>query len=175
MKAATATRPRKKRSRAPAKNGPNPVDVHVGARVRLRRTLVGMSQDKLGQALGLTFQQVQKYERGSNRIGSSRLYQLGQILDVPVSHFFDEMPDDIAASQRGHGFGKRIVLAAMALSRQHGAGIIYLLTESAQTFFERLGFISLPRNAVPASVQASLEFTIACPGTVQSMVLQESG
>ena len=103
MKAATATRPRKKRSRAPAKNGPNPVDVHVGARVRLRRTLVGMSQDKLGQALGLTFQQVQKYERGSNRIGSSRLYQLGQILDVPVSHFFDEMPDDIAASQRGHG------------------------------------------------------------------------
>ncbi len=81
----------------------------------------------------------------------------------------------VDASQRGHGFGKRIVLAAMALSRQHGAGIIYLLTESAQTFFERLGFISLPRNAVPASVQASLEFTIACPGTVQSMVLQESG
>lgn len=103
MKAATATRPRKKQSRASAKNGPNPVDVHVGARVRLRRTLVGMSQDKLGQALGLTFQQVQKYERGSNRIGSSRLYQLGQILDVPVSHFFDEMPEDIAASQRGHG------------------------------------------------------------------------
>lgn len=72
--------------------GPNPIDVHVGSRVRLRRTLLGMSQEKLGQALGLTFQQIQKYERGVNRIGSSRLYQLSQILDVPVSFFFDDMP-----------------------------------------------------------------------------------
>ena len=71
---------------------PNPVDVHVGHRVRLRRTLLGMSQEKLGKALGLTFQQVQKYERGVNRIGSSRLYRLSQILDVPVSFFFDDMP-----------------------------------------------------------------------------------
>ncbi len=78
---------------------PNPVDVHVGHRVRLRRTLLGMSQDRLGQALGLTFQQVQKYERGANRIGSSRLYRLSQILDVPVSFFFDDMPplDESAA------------------------------------------------------------------------------
>lgn len=74
---------------------PHPVDVHVGTRVRLRRTLAGMSQDKLGNALGLTFQQVQKYERGANRIGSSRLYQLSQILDVPVSFFFDDMPAEI--------------------------------------------------------------------------------
>ena len=72
---------------------PNPVDVHVGRRVRLRRTLLGMSQEMLGNALRLTFQQVQKYERGVNRIGSSRLYHLSQILDVPVSYFFDEMPD----------------------------------------------------------------------------------
>ncbi|MFQ5958255.1 MAG: helix-turn-helix domain-containing protein [Alphaproteobacteria bacterium] len=71
---------------------PNPIDVHVGSRVRLRRTLLGMSQEKLGGALGLTFQQVQKYERGVNRIGSSRLYHLSQILDVPVSFFFDDMP-----------------------------------------------------------------------------------
>ncbi len=71
---------------------PNPVDVHVGKRVRLRRTLLGLSQEKLGMALGLTFQQVQKYERGVNRIGSSRLYHLSQILDVPVSFFFDDMP-----------------------------------------------------------------------------------
>ena len=71
---------------------PNPIDIHVGKRVRLRRTLLGMSQEKLGGALGLTFQQVQKYERGVNRIGSSRLYQLSQILDVPVSFFFDDMP-----------------------------------------------------------------------------------
>ncbi len=72
---------------------PNPIDVHVGRRVRLRRTLLGMSQEKLGHALRLTFQQVQKYERGVNRIGSSRLYHLSQILDVPVEYFFDEMPD----------------------------------------------------------------------------------
>jgi len=78
--------------RTVAKYGPNPVDVHVGSRVRLRRTLLGMSQEKLGEALGLTFQQVQKYERGVNRIGSSRLFHLSQILDVPVSFFFDEMP-----------------------------------------------------------------------------------
>src|ERR687896_162580 len=73
---------------------PNPIDVHVGKRLRLRRTLLGMSQERLGELLGLTFQQVQKYERGVNRIGSSRLYELGQILDVPVSFFFDDMPEE---------------------------------------------------------------------------------
>jgi transcriptional regulator with XRE-family HTH domain len=73
---------------------PNPIDVHVGKRLRLRRTLLGMSQERLGELLGLTFQQVQKYERGVNRIGSSRLFELGQILDVPVSFFFDDMPGD---------------------------------------------------------------------------------
>ena len=75
---------------------PNPVDIHVGSRVRLRRTLLGFSQDKLGQALGLTFQQVQKYERGANRVGASRLFELSRILDVPVSFFYDDMPDGVA-------------------------------------------------------------------------------
>jgi transcriptional regulator with XRE-family HTH domain len=69
---------------------PHPVDVHVGSRVRLRRNLLGMSQEKLGDAISLTFQQVQKYERGTNRIGASRLYQLSRVLDVPVSFFFEE-------------------------------------------------------------------------------------
>ncbi len=78
--------------------GPNPVDVHVGSRVRLRRTLLGMSQEKLGEAIGLTFQQVQKYERGANRVGASRLFDLSRVLDVPVGFFFDEMPEDVAAS-----------------------------------------------------------------------------
>lgn len=73
----------------------NPIDVHVGARVRLRRTLLGMSQEKLGEAVNLTFQQIQKYERGANRIGASRMYELSRVLDVPVSFFFDDMPDDI--------------------------------------------------------------------------------
>jgi transcriptional regulator with XRE-family HTH domain len=72
-------------------DGPNPVDVHVGSRVRMRRMLLGMSQDKLGEAIGLTFQQVQKYERGANRIGASRLFELSKVLDVPVSFFFEDM------------------------------------------------------------------------------------
>lgn len=80
---------------------PDPIDIHVGSRVRLRRTLLGMSQEKLGDALGLTFQQVQKYERGANRIGSSRLFKLSQILDVPVSFFFDDMPEEVEKRNRG--------------------------------------------------------------------------
>ncbi len=78
---------------------PHPVDVHVGGRVRLRRTLLGMSQEKLGDALGLTFQQVQKYERGTNRIGASRLYHLSRVLDVPVEFFFEDF--DHAQLQAG--------------------------------------------------------------------------
>jgi len=81
------------RGRTPS-GKPNPIDVHVGGRVRLRRTLLGMSQEKLGEALGLTFQQVQKYERGANRIGASRLFDLSRVLDVPVSFFFDDMSDE---------------------------------------------------------------------------------
>lgn len=75
---------------------PNPVDIHVGARVRLRRTLLGMSQEKLGEAIGLTFQQVQKYERGTNRVGASRLFDLSGVLDVPVQFFFDDMSGEVA-------------------------------------------------------------------------------
>ena len=74
------------------KGGPNPIDAHVGSRVRLRRTLLGMSQEKLAKSVDLTFQQIQKYERGANRIGASRLYQFAQVLDVPVTFFYDEMP-----------------------------------------------------------------------------------
>ncbi len=77
---------------------PRPVDVHVGRRVRLRRTLLGLSQEKLGQAIGLTFQQIQKYERGANRIGASRLFELSKVLDIPVSFFFDDMADDVKAN-----------------------------------------------------------------------------
>lgn len=83
---------------------PDPVDVHVGSRVRMRRTLLGMSQEKLGKALGLTFQQVQKYERGANRIGSSRLFKLSRILDVPVGFFFDDMAD--ASGKRARGMSE---------------------------------------------------------------------
>jgi|TARA_Y100000294_G_scaffold166739_1_gene175323 transcriptional regulator with XRE-family HTH domain len=86
---------------------PNPVDIHVGSRVRLRRTLLGLSQEKLGDAVGLTFQQIQKYERGANRIGSSRLFQLSRILDVPISFFFDEMPSGLKTVERQVSVGLR--------------------------------------------------------------------
>lgn len=70
----------------------NPIDVHVGSRVRLRRMLLGMSQEKLGEHLGLTFQQIQKYEKGINRIGASRLFDLARVLAVPVQYFYEELP-----------------------------------------------------------------------------------
>jgi len=73
-----------------AKKAPNPTDKHVGSRVRMRRMMLAMSQEKLGDALGLTFQQVQKYEKGTNRIGASRLQQISNILQVPVSFRFDQ-------------------------------------------------------------------------------------
>ena len=75
-----------------AKKAPNPIDKHVGSRVRMRRMMLSMSQEKLGDALGLTFQQVQKYEKGTNRIGASRLQAIANILQVPVSFFFEGAP-----------------------------------------------------------------------------------
>jgi transcriptional regulator with XRE-family HTH domain len=81
---------------------PNPIDKHVGSRVRMRRMMLGMSQEKLGDALGLTFQQVQKYEKGSNRIGASRLQQIALILQVPVAFFFEGAP----APPGREGFGE---------------------------------------------------------------------
>lgn len=100
------------------KSSPDPVDIHVGSRVRLRRTLLGMSQEKLGKALGLTFQQVQKYERGANRIGSSRLFQLSRILDVPVSFFFDEMAPETTRKADGMAEENKQVFEVDKLSRR---------------------------------------------------------
>jgi len=81
-----------------AEKMPNPVDKHVGSRVRMRRMMLGMSQEKLGRALGLTFQQVQKYEKGTNRIGASRLQQISKILQVPVAFFFEGAPSPIGSA-----------------------------------------------------------------------------
>jgi transcriptional regulator with XRE-family HTH domain len=83
----------------------NPVDVHVGSRVRLRRMLLGMSQEKLGEHLGLTFQQVQKYEKGINRIGASRLFDLAKVLGVPVQFFYEELPE--SSGDGAAGFAER--------------------------------------------------------------------
>ncbi len=92
-----------------SKKQPNPIDIHVGSRVRLRRMMLGMSQEKLGENLGITFQQIQKYEKGTNRIGASRLQHIARVLTVPVSFFFEDAPmspgqlppgDGLAESER---------------------------------------------------------------------------
>jgi transcriptional regulator with XRE-family HTH domain len=81
---------------------PNPIDKYVGSRVRMRRIMLGMSQEKLGEALGLTFQQIQKYEKGTNRVGASRIQQISEILQVPVSFLFEGGPSSIS----GNGFSE---------------------------------------------------------------------
>lgn len=81
------------------KKKPNPVDIHVGSRVRLRRTMLGMSQEKLGESLGITFQQIQKYEKGTNRIGASRLQRISEVMTVPVSFFFEDAPTGMTGSE----------------------------------------------------------------------------
>lgn len=85
------------RNLAAEEEAPDPVDISVGGRLRQRRTLLGMSQEKLGRAVGLTFQQIQKYERGVNRIGASRLLQLSRALGVPIAYFFEDVPAPKAA------------------------------------------------------------------------------
>ncbi len=97
----TKTRPRRGVKTRPSRGGPNAIDIHVGARVHLRRNLFGLSQTDLGKAVGVTFQQVQKYEKGTNRISASRLFNLSRVLDVPISFFFDDLSPVVA------GAGKR--------------------------------------------------------------------
>ena len=88
---------------------PNPIDVHVGGRVRLRRMMLGMSQEKLGEQLGITFQQIQKYEKGTNRIGASRLQNIATVLSVPVGFFFDGAPGQGAAGNGDSKSGSYVV------------------------------------------------------------------
>lgn len=95
---------------------PHPIDVHVGSRVRLRRNMLGMSQDKLGDSLGLTFQQIQKYEKGVNRIGASRIFQIAKILGVPIQFLFDDYDADRGIS---YGFADA--------GHEDSAGILELL------------------------------------------------
>jgi transcriptional regulator with XRE-family HTH domain len=86
---------------------PNPIDAHVGTRVRLRRMLLGMSQERLGEQLGLTFQQVQKYEKGVNRIGASRLFDMAQVLGVSIQYFYEDLPEQLASGSMAPGFAER--------------------------------------------------------------------
>ncbi|MAW81322.1 MAG: transcriptional regulator [Parvularcula sp.] len=86
---------------ASKRSGPHPIDVYVGSRVKLRRMILGMSQEMLGKSLGLTFQQIQKYEKGVNRIGASRMFELSQLLEVPVQFFYDGFGGAAAKSVNG--------------------------------------------------------------------------
>ncbi len=98
---AKPSRVRRSVKKQPSRRGPNAIDIHVGARVRLRRNLLGLTLQTLAKAVGVTYQQLQKYEWGVNRIGASRLFNLGQVLDVPVSFFFEDL------SPAAAGAGKR--------------------------------------------------------------------
>jgi transcriptional regulator with XRE-family HTH domain len=126
-----------------AKKAPNPIDEHVGRRVRMRRRMLAMSQGKLGDALGLTFQQVQKYEKGTNRIGASRLQQISHILQVPVAFFFENAPNT-SAPRGSHGsalsiaqiddflsdsIGLRLIGASMRIENAHLRRKIVMLVQ----------------------------------------------
>jgi transcriptional regulator with XRE-family HTH domain len=95
-----------------AEHRPDPIDIHVGQKLRQRRMLVGLSQEKLGESVGLTFQQIQKYERGTNRMGASRVFHFSRVLAVPVSYFFEDLSaqDEGADSVRGFAEGKQALL-----------------------------------------------------------------
>ena len=106
---------------------PNPVDKYVGSRVRMRRIMLGMSQEKLGEALGLTFQQVQKYEKGTNRVGASRIQQISEILQVPVSFLFEGGPSGVATAE-GYGEGTSPAYISDFLATSEGLALTRAFT-----------------------------------------------
>ena len=128
---------------------PNPVDVYVGSRVRLRRTLLGMSQEKLGKAVNLTFQQIQKYERGANRIGSSRLYQLASVLNVPVSFFFEGVEVRISRAEAGVSEGEQEAFESDQLSQRETLELVrayYRISDPSvrKKIFDLVKAVSVP-------------------------------
>ncbi len=135
-------------------DAPTAVDVHVGLRIKLRRSLLGLSQERLGEALGLTFQQVQKYERGTNRVSASRLHDLGRVLDVPVSFFFDGLAEAAGgAASRASGFAETqdaFGLASDLLSRRETldlVGAYWRIADPAQ----RRRVLDLVKGMAPTS------------------------
>jgi transcriptional regulator with XRE-family HTH domain len=97
-----ANTPRRRGPKGRASPGPNPIDIHVGKRLRERRTMLGLSQQDIGRLLGVTFQQIQKNERGTNRMSASRLYEAARVLDTNVQYFFEDMPSDVSSYGRKH-------------------------------------------------------------------------
>jgi transcriptional regulator with XRE-family HTH domain len=115
---------------------PNPVDKYVGSRVRMRRIMLGMSQEKLGEALGLTFQQVQKYEKGTNRVGASRIQQISEILRVPVSFLFEGGPSSIATAD-GYGEGTSPAYVSDFLATSEGLALTRAFTRISDAKLRR--------------------------------------
>ena len=115
---------------------PNPVDKYVGSRVRMRRIMLGMSQEKLGEALGLTFQQVQKYEKGTNRVGASRLQQISEILQVPVSFLFDGGPSG-GTSTNGFSEGSSPAYVSDFLATSEGLALTRAFTRISDAKMRR--------------------------------------
>ncbi len=131
----------------------NPIDVHVGVRVRLRRMLLGMSQEKLGEKLGLTFQQVQKYEKGVNRVGASRLHELGRVLGVSVGYFFEDAPNKdstVGVSMLEPGFSEMPAesYAADFLSSREGLELNKAFARISDTKVRR-SIVDLVRSLAP--------------------------
>ena len=119
-----------------ATKAPNPVDKYVGSRVRMRRIMLGMSQEKLGEALGLTFQQVQKYEKGTNRVGASRIQQISEILQVPVSFLFEGGPSGIASTD-GYNEGVSPTYVSDFLATSEGLALTRAFTRIADAKLRR--------------------------------------
>jgi len=115
---------------------PNPVDKYVGSRVRMRRIMLGMSQEKLGEALGLTFQQIQKYEKGTNRVGASRIQQISEILQVPVSFLFEGGPSGTGSAE-GFGEGTSPAYVSDFLATSEGLALTRAFTRITDTRLRR--------------------------------------
>ncbi len=122
------SRVRRRTKKQPSRKGPHPIDVHVGSRVRLRRRLLGMNQTKLAKAVGVTYQQLQKYERGVNRIGASRLFNLSRVLGVPISFFFEDLSPAAAGARkrrtRGLSEAPAAVLEPDSLSKRETVELV---------------------------------------------------
>lgn len=124
-------------SMSEAKKTPNPIDIHVGSRIRLRRNMAGMSQEKLGESLGVTFQQVQKYEKGTNRVGASRLQAIASVLEVPVSYFFQDAPTDAPV---------------MELSEEHSSNYVVDFISSTEGLRLNRAFVQITDPKVRARI-----------------------
>lgn len=116
---------------------PDPIDKHVGSRIRMRRLMLSMSQEKLGEALGLTFQQVQKYEKGTNRVGASRVQQISDILQVPVSFLFEGGPNSASANAQGFSEAPSPTYVADFLATSEGLALTRAFTRISDAKLRR--------------------------------------